>query len=151
MKAAVALALVLVAAPACAEEPTPLRWRTHEAIPARITDALVPVQIGRAVVEAWRAPDRRHALGCVALRNVLAIAASEALKRAIGRRRPDGRDALSFPSGHTATAAVNTARGWSAGLTVGVALGRQAAGRHYATDVAGGLFIGALAQRACTP
>lgn len=143
------LCVALCAAPVAAGEPTPLRWASHAAVPARVSDGLVAAQIGLAAVDAWRADDRRHALGCLALRNGLAIGATELLKRALHRTRPDASDNLSFPSGHTALATVNGAAGWRYGLTVGVGWGRQAAGRHYATDVLAGAGIGWLAQHAC--
>lgn len=145
------LAIVLMlAAPAAAEEPTPLRWASHEAIPARISDGMAAAQVVLAVVDAARADDRRHAFGCLALRNGIAIGAAELLKHVVHRTRPDESDRQSFPSGHTALATANGASGWRYGLTVGVGWGRQAAGRHYASDVLAGLGIGLLAQHACS-
>jgi membrane-associated phospholipid phosphatase len=143
------LLVLLVATPAAAEEPTPLRWREHAAVPARASDALVISGIGLATIDAWRAPRRGRALTCLAVEHAVTIAATEILKRAVGRRRPDGTDALSMPAGHTALAALNTRAGWRASLTVGVGWGRQAAGRHYATDVLAGAGIGFLADRIC--
>lgn len=130
-------------------EPTPLQWPSHPSVAARVSDGLVALQAGLAVRDAWQAPDRKHALGCLALENGLAIGATELLKRVFNRERPDGSDHFSMPSGHTALATVNGRAGWRYGLTVGVGWGRQAAGKHYATDVLAGAGIGALASRVC--
>lgn len=148
MRLALAL-VVLLAAPCAAQEPTPLRWSSHEAVPLRITDALVGIQIGLAARDAWRAPDRSHAFGCLALENGVSLGATELLKRVTHRTRPNGEDDRSFPSGHTALATVNGAPGWRYGLTVGVGWGRQAGGKHYATDVLAGAGIGWAASRIC--
>lgn len=143
-----ALLLVLLVPTLAAAEPTPLRLTGHERIPARLSDGLVAAQIGLAVKDAWQAPDRRHALGCLALENGLALGATEFLKRVVHRTRPDGSDQLSFPSGHTALAAVN-ARGWRWSVTANVAIGRQMAGKHYLTDTLGGFALGAGLGRLC--
>jgi membrane-associated phospholipid phosphatase len=150
MNRIVALALLLLMpTPARAQEPTPFRWTTHEAIPARVSDGLAIGQITLATVDAWRAPERGHALRCLAARNAIGMGATELLKRVVHRGRPDGSDQLSFPSGHTMLATVNGRPGWRYGLTVGVGWGRMAAGRHYATDVLAGAGIGWLAQQVC--
>lgn len=83
------------------------------------------------------------------------------LKRAFGRRRPDGEDQLSFPSGHAAGSTASAAwirgvapgLGWrpeveqgvnlvSRGLALGTSLARVEAGRHYFTDVLAGAALG---------
>jgi phage protein D len=141
--------VVTLASPVAAEEPTPLRWKDHEAIPARISDGLVAAQVTRRAIEAWRSERRGKALTCMAVENAVTIAATELLKRAFGRQRPDKSDFLSMPSGHTAMATVNGRSGWSYSLAVGVGWGRQAAGRHYATDVLAGAGIGMIAGQIC--
>ena len=149
MTRGLALALVLVAAPVAAQEGTPLRWQSHEAIPARLSDGFVAAQVGLAIRDAWNADNRKHAFGCLALENGLSLGVTELLKRTVHRERPDGSDHFSFPSGHTAMAMVNARPGWRYSLTVGAAWGRQAAGRHYLTDVLAGAGIGWLSSRVC--
>lgn len=145
------LGLLVVLAPSAvyAQEPTPLRWQEHASVPARISDGLVAGQLGFAVMDAWRDERRGRAFACLAAENGAAILATELLKRAVRRQRPDASDRLSFPSGHTAMAVVNGAPGWRYSLSVGVGWGRQAAGKHYATDVLAGAGIGFAASRIC--
>jgi len=76
-----------------------------------------------------------------------------ALKLGIERERPDGSDAMSFPSAHSAAAACVAAIIWerhgaaagapAAALAAFVALSRIHTGRHYPSDVVAGLAIGA--------
>jgi membrane-associated phospholipid phosphatase len=149
MRRALVLVGLLAVAPVAAQEPTPLRWTSHEAIPQRISDGLVAAQVALAIRDAWRAPDRKHAVGCLALENGVSLGATTLLKYAIHRTRPNGDDDHSFPSGHTAMATVNGTPGWRYGLTVGVGWGRQAGGKHYATDVLAGAGLGWLSSRIC--
>jgi membrane-associated phospholipid phosphatase len=145
-----ALLLVLaLASPAVAQEPTPLRWSDHERVAGWISDAAVSVQLAASLREAWRREDRRQALGCWALEHGLGLGLNELLKRAIDRTRPDASDRKSFPSMHTMFATLDGRRGWRYGLTVTVGYGRQAAGKHYATDVGAGILLGALVGRIC--
>ncbi len=152
-RAALVVVLVSLASPVTAQEPTPFRWPTHEAIPAHISDALIGFQLGAEAVHTWRAADRGRALRCQGLRTALTLAASEGLKRIVKRERPNHYDRKSFPSLHTALGAVSA--GWrpeiGASITVGIAWGRQASGWHYATDVLVGAGIGLLATRVCEP
>lgn len=83
------------------------------------------------------------------------------LKDAFGRRRPDGLDQRSFPSGHAAGSSASAAwvagvapgLGWGTeaetgvavvgrGLALGTAWARVEAGRHYVTDVLAGAALG---------
>ena len=145
-----ALALVLLLVPTLAgAEPTPLRLVGHERIPARISDVLVTLPMLAATIDAARADDKSRAFLRLGCRNAVAMGLTELTKRLIHRTRPDGSDRLSMPSGHTATAMANSDSAWSYGVTLGVAWGRQAAGKHYATDVAVGAGVGGLARWVC--
>ncbi len=137
------------AAPASAEE-NPLKWRYTKPADV-ISTGLVFGQIG---LEAWsnfRAPDRRHALGCMALRNGLAIGATELTKALVHRTRPDASDRKSFFSEHTALASLNS--GWRFQVSVPIAIStgylRSAANKHFASDVIVGAGVGALVRFAC--
>lgn len=80
------------------------------------------------------------------------FAATEALKFAVGRERPDSSDHCSFPSGHTSTAFqaasfIQIRYGWAAGVPayVGatfVGFSRVRARRHYTSDVVAGAVLG---------
>lgn len=86
---------------------------------------------------------------------------TQALKRSVGRERPNGEDGLSFPSGHTSAASVNarlasrnlqaiplskgTRRALDAGLltlTIGTSWARIEAGAHYPSDTLFGMALG---------
>jgi membrane-associated phospholipid phosphatase len=80
-----------------------------------------------------------------------------ALKKAVGRERPNGADHYSFPSGHASNAFALAAvaerhYGWKVGIvayglaaTVGVSRLRQNA--HYLSDVVGGATLGHIVGR----
>lgn len=146
---AVALVLLL-ATPVLAEEPTPLRWPTYEAVPSRISDALVGANL---VLDGWTSfrdedGSEKWAYLC---RVGLVAGTTEVLKRLIGRERPNGRDAYSSPSAHTAFATTSAGwrSTWGASFAFTVAWGRMAGGWHYATDTAFGAGIGWAARRLC--
>lgn len=131
-----------------AQEPNPLRLSDGERIAARLTDAGVGLQLGFAIRDAWQAEDRGKAFGCLALENGLTLGLTELVKRTVRRERPDASDRLSFPSGHSAMAAVN-ARGWRWSLAVNVPIGRQMAGKHWPSDTIAGFALGASIGRIC--
>jgi membrane-associated phospholipid phosphatase len=149
MKTILVLLLALfLAAPAHAEEPTPFRLATHEAIPKRISDAALAINLG---LDAWHSLIRtdaraRWGFGC---RLALDYAIVELAKRAIHRERPNHQDHFSMPSGHTAFATTAAHSALSASLVLTVAWGRQAGGMHYASDVALGAGIGLLSRQVC--
>lgn len=113
---------------------------------------LVGVNIGAEVISAWRQEDKKHALGCVALRNGIAIGATELTKILVHRTRPDGSDNKSFYSEHTTLAVLNS--GWkfqfSIPIAIGAGTGRVVAKKHYVTDVLTGAGAGFLASRVCS-
>jgi len=84
----------------------------------------------------------------------------EPIKFAVGRRRPDGSNYQSFPSGHSAitfaTAAVLQRHlGWrnslvAYGVASYVAASRLHDNRHYLSDVVFGAAVGSIAGRAVT-
>lgn len=143
-----AFALVVACASSAAAEPTPLRWPGGERAAGWISDGALAAQVFLEARDAWRAEHRGKAFACMAAENAVALGATELLKRLTHRERPDGSDALSFPSGHTATASVN-AHGWRWGLVVQVGYLRQAAWKHHLSDVLAGWGIGLAAGQIC--
>jgi membrane-associated phospholipid phosphatase len=83
------------------------------------------------------------------------------IKIATARRRPDGSDSRSFPSGHTSSAfTVSTIlarrHGWKVGIPAFglaslTAIGRMEDHRHFASDVVAGAFLGYVVGRLITP
>lgn len=91
----------------------------------------------------------------IAVANVMAVSATEILKRSVKEERPDQSDDLSFPSGHTSVAFTNAAllyyeykdsNLWyaSSGFLFATATGvlRIANNKHYTSDVLAGAGIG---------
>jgi hypothetical protein len=84
----------------------------------------------------------------------------QGLKFATGRSRPDGSNSLSFPSGHTASAAATATVlqrhfGWKAGVpayafAAYVGAARLSADKHHLSDVLMGATIGIAAGRSVT-
>jgi membrane-associated phospholipid phosphatase len=84
----------------------------------------------------------------------------QALKFTTGRTRPDGSNAQSFPSGHTASAAATASVlqrhfGWKVGgpayaFAGYVAASRMSADKHHLSDVLMGAAIGVAAGRTVT-
>jgi len=124
---------------------------TDRPIADGVSSALVGVNLTASIAQAWRQPDRKHALGCLALRNGIEMGATETVKRLVHKTRPDGSDQKSFWSGHTASATVNA--GWSLSIgipiAVGAGAGRIVAKRHDWIDVMAGAGAGLLASRVC--
>lgn len=116
---------------------------------------MVPVRLAVGGVLLVRR--RYRALGAWLLAWALADALTAVLKPTIGRLRPDGTEATSFPSGHAKTAA-QVAVGlallardrwrriaWVAAVAwvVAMALSRTALDEHWLSDVAAGAALGA--------
>ena len=141
-------ALVLVVL--LAQETQPAAWPAHRKAADVASGVLVGANLAGATVEAWRAPDRKHALGCLALRNAIVYGATVTVKHTVSRWRPDRSDQMSFFSGHTAFAAVNQ---WtfsaSIPITIGAGYGRAAANRHYWTDIGVGAVVGFVSRKVC--
>lgn len=88
---------------------------------------------------------------------VILEAITQPVKRIVGRRRPDGSDLHSFPSGHTAVAFAGAeltralyGNLWGAGAYVvasGVAAMRLAGRHHFLSDCIAGAGIGILSAR----
>jgi len=145
-----ASALLLLAAPASAEQ-QPAAWASHRPLADWISTGFV---VGQASMETWtnlHAPHRRQALLCQGLRTAIVVGAAEASKALVSRTRPDGSDAKSFFSEHTALTAVHS--GWSfqigIPITFGAGYGRAAAAKHYWSDIAVGAVTGFLARTVC--
>lgn len=146
------LILIAWAAPVCAQEHNALAWSHGRTVADTISTIAVWSQIGAEVIADLRAPNRKQALGCDALRMGLVIGAAEVTKRLVHRTRPDGSDRYSFYSEHTALAWVNT--GWRFQVSIPFAIGtgylRPAANRHYATDVLVGAAAGFASRYVCS-
>lgn len=132
-------------------ETQPAMWASHRNVADSISTALVAANVGAEVVHAWRQPNRKHALGCTALRNGLVVGATETVKVLVHRTRPDGSDRKSFYSEHTALAVLNIGWKFQIGIpiAIGAGYGRAAAGKHYATDILVGAGAGLLASKVC--
>jgi membrane-associated phospholipid phosphatase len=118
---------------------------------------MVPLRI---LVAIWLiARRRRYDLAAWLLAWVAADAITFVMKPGIGRVRPDGTDATSFPSGHAKTAAQvavglvlvvtspwrsrATAWGIAAAWIVAMALSRTVLDEHWLSDVVAGSLLGA--------
>ncbi|HQW07799.1 MAG TPA: phosphatase PAP2 family protein [Steroidobacteraceae bacterium] len=154
-----------------AREETPLfgsvdnaaRWsdnlRTASIVAFHVTALATP---GGETPREW-IPDklRGYAVGAAAI--VTTTSLTQGLKSAAGRRRPNGADEESFPSGHTAVAAVHdrlaainlrsidlhpeARRVLDAGLdaiTIGTSWARIEAGWHYPSDTLVSASLGAF-------
>jgi len=120
----------------------------------------------RLVVAAWLLVRKRYAaLGAWLLAWAVADAVTWVLKPGIGRLRPDGTDATSFPSGHAKTAAqvalgiallvAGTTAGraarwvrataWAVAVAwvVAMAVSRTVLDEHWLSDVVAGALLGA--------
>ncbi len=88
---------------------------------------------------------------------IVNLAYTEILKVAVGRERPNGQDAKSFPSGHTSNAfALATVAerhyGWKVGVPAYLVAGLVGASRiqqdkHYLSDVVAGAALGYIVGR----
>ncbi len=141
--------MLLVAAPLHAQEPTPA-WPVQDRHVADVLSTLsVASQVGLSTWDAWRAPDRGRALMREGMRVGLTIGASEIVKRIVHRERPDGSDALSFWSEHTALAAASS--GWNVSVALPLdfltGYGRMAADKHHPSDVIVGALVGGFFAR----
>lgn len=148
--AGVVLVAWLAATSAAAQEPTPLRWGAHEQIPSRISDVLVGTNLALDGWHSFRAEDHAERWAYVC-RVGVAFGVGEVIKRLVARERPNGHDAGSFPSQHTAVSVATSGyrRPVGPSIAVAVAWGRQAGGWHYGSDVAVGAGIGLLARKVC--
>lgn len=146
---ALVLVLCLTGAALRAQEPTPFMLQGNAAHAADwISTGAVAANIG---LDAWHTfhDEPRGNAWRFACRIGLPVGVAELTKALVHRTRPDSSDNKSFFSEHTALAAA-TARGTTGFVfTVTTAWGRQAAGKHYPTDVAVGWGVGYLSQKVC--
>ncbi len=105
-----------------------------------------------AAVEAWRSPSRACRFGQLAISEAVGNVAALTLKHFIVSARPclgcipDGD-----PSGHAMNSMIGfSARNWGFGLSLGLFTGdlRYEAHRHFPSQIAKGLVLGALAEGA---
>lgn len=153
MRAALALVLLLaLASPARGQEAAPFAWRPEARSAAQFaSDSLLSSQATFYAWHVWTAPDRKRAISCAAARVGITYAATEIVKRIVRRERPDGSDRLSFWSGHAASSMAMAGWRYEIGIPLSVTTGylRTAANRHYLSDVAVGLGVGAAANLIC--
>lgn len=119
-------------------------WETASSV---TRDALVVAAFGVPVVQGDWTGAKQAAFSTGA-----ALAISQALKETIHETRPDGSDAKSFPSGHTAVsfaaaATLQKRYGWQVGLPAHLAaafvgLARVESDKHFVHDVLAGAAIG---------
>ncbi len=101
-------------------------------------------------VNAWKAEDRKRSVLCTLGELATTSASVRIIKAIVGRERPDHSDNRSFPSGHTAFAALmqgafrgDDGKHWRALLwPLAVGSGRVLARKHYPTDVMAGAALG---------
>jgi len=120
--------------------------------------AMVPF-VGALFVAGRFAPQGRFRAATYDFAQAMIVtgAYSGLLKYSVGRERPDGRDNLSFPSGHTSTAFSLAAvadhhYGWKVGLPAyflasGIGLSRIESNRHHLSDVLAGATLGLIVGR----
>jgi membrane-associated phospholipid phosphatase len=153
VRLSVVLLVLVLASSRAGAEGAPLMLADADA--RRIADyastALVGAQIAGDIIHAWHTSDRWLSVRCELLQIGAAVTAAETTKRLVHRTRPNGINARSFYSEHATLAAA--AAGWrysvSVPIVVGVGLGRQLSGWHYATDVVAGLGVGFLTWTFC--
>ena len=147
----IAAIALLVATPAHAQiETTPGSWAPGGRAFANASSyATVGVELGLDTLASWRAEDRGRAFGCQALRYGVTLGGAALLKHVIHETRPDGSDALSFPSEHSwfAGAAAGFNLSVSLPLAFWTAYGRLAANKHHPRDVVAGVLLGAATAR----
>lgn len=153
MRMMIAILVVLTLATPAAAEPTPLKWPSHRTVAGHLSDGLVAAALAADTVSSWRSHNRRRAFSCQVLRLGFTLGVAELTKRLVHRDRPDGSDAKSFFSGHTAAAMASA--GWRVDVGIPIAVGagylRMAANKHYATDVLAGAAVGYFAHNLCEP
>lgn len=120
--------------------------------------AMVPL-VGALFVAGRFSPQGRFRAANYDFAQALIVngAYSGLLKYTVGRERPDGRDHLSFPSGHTSAAFSLAAvadhhYGWKVGLPAyvlasGIGLSRIESNRHHLSDVLAGATLGFVVGR----
>lgn len=126
-------------------EPNPLHWKGHEKLLDNVGNGLVATQMTLGFIHAYK----EHDLKCWAIDNAIGLAATEILKRAIHRTRPDKSDNKSFPSMHSMLGDVNVTSNWTYSITVSIGISRMGANKHFGSDVLGGIVIGELSRRIC--
>lgn len=131
--------------------------------PANIGDKVgrgyFPVVVGMALLGAgeWSDDKKMADTGIVTLEALLVtVIATESLKYATNRNRPDGRDNMSFPSGHassTASLAASVSEMYDWDLRIAVPLymvtafvgaSRIQSNDHHLSDVIAGITLGTL-------
>ena len=138
--AALVLHALLIAAPVTAEtNPQKLPTATGRTIAARVSDAAVLANLTLATVAAVRAPERKKALGCHALRTVLAICGPTGPTRC--RSSASTRRSRSHRQGRATRSACLSPSA--------PAPGARPRNRHYAGDVLAGSCVGSLVARVC--
>ncbi len=145
-------ALLLLAQMVSAQPPPPDTRPPVEPIADWASYATAFANPAIAAVDAWRSEHRWCKLGQLGISELTGNLSVFALKHFIVSPRPClGCAADGDPSGHSMNAMVGfTAHNWGIGLSFGLATGglRYEAHRHFRSQIAKGLLLGALAEGA---
>lgn len=136
------------------------QWGSHRTMPeptAEYGNRFGTYAIGPLIALGQYYFDRDNGLSHIRALSYTGIVTT-VLKESIGRRRPDGSNHRSMPSGHSSSAfttatALTYAYGWKMGMVAYpaatfVALSRMADDVHWFSDVVTGAFIGVWLGRA---
>lgn len=134
----------------------PLAWAPeHRSLADGLSTGILAADAGAAAFQAikdWRAGEHKTAWR-LACSGGLAFGTATALKYAIHEDRPNGVDARSFPSGHSALASALSGWNFTVGVPAAALVGIlrvNANWHHLYKDVMPGWAIGAGAQAACS-
>jgi len=138
------------------------QWKDNQSIPAETADYgdnFGRYAVGPLIALGQLYWDRDHGVSH-ARALIYTGAVTQVLKMSLQRRRPNGSDNYSMPSGHTSSAfatatALTYSYGWKAGvlmypLATFVGLSRMADDMHWFSDTVAGAFIGIWLGRAAS-
>jgi membrane-associated phospholipid phosphatase len=119
---------------------------------------MIPATVGLFVAGRFAEGSRFRAFSYDATQAIIVNGVyTEALKRAVGRTRPDGSDQRSFPSGHASTAfawatVAQAHYGWKVGApsylaATAIGFSRITNNKHNLSDVVAGATIGIITGR----
>lgn len=149
----VVLLAVARSAPASAQAifldpPNPPVSASTRKIADTVSTLLASAAVGLATWDAAHSDDPKGRLLKLSMREGITVGLSTAVKKAVHRTRPDGSDAQSFFSEHTAITATAicsiTDRKIGLGATVLVGAGRVFGWKHFLSDTLTGGLVGSV-------